>query len=56
MPCREAPVRAREAVARYKAELADAKASILNQARDVEVGAQTQRCPALPSVLMLGVQ
>lgn len=37
MLCREAPIRAKQAVARYKNELADAKASILNQNRDVEV-------------------
>ena len=37
LSCREAPIRAREAVVRFKAQLADAKANILNQARDVEV-------------------
>ena len=51
-PCREAPIRAREAVARYKAELGDAKANILNQARDVEVADHLNRGLAKPRLCL----
>jgi hypothetical protein len=37
LTCRTAPIKARENVNRYKAELADAKSAILNASRDLEV-------------------
>ncbi len=52
MSCREAPIRAREAVVRFKAQLADAKANILNQARDVEVRGPSFRQPREALMLM----